>query len=122
MGFAQIHSHLLVWHYSRHLFFDDFAKFDSLLGFNLFPGLRLALGGFSLATMLDTDSITELQTQLTHLERHIAEQDAEFYQLAKRLDALSQLVQLQKTQINTLSSGGQAGVEEMPADEKPPHY
>ena len=102
--------------------FDDFAKFDSLLGFNLFPGLRLALGGFSLATMLDTDSITELQTQLTHLERHIAEQDAEFYQLAKRLDALSQLVQLQKTQINTLSSGGQAGVEEMPADEKPPHY
>ena len=104
-------------------FFDDLVKFGSLLEFNLFRGLRLALGCSSLAaTMLDADSITELQTQLTHLERHIAEQDAEFYQLAKRLDALSQLVQLQKTQINTLSSGGQAGAEEMPANEKPPHY
>ncbi len=72
--------------------------------------------------MLDADSITELQTQLTYLERHIAEQDAEFYQLAKRVDALSQLVQLQKAQINALSSGGVTGAEDMPADEKPPHY
>ena len=37
--------------------------------------------------MSDAESITELQSQLTHLERHIAEQDAEFYQLAKRVDA-----------------------------------
>lgn len=72
--------------------------------------------------MSDTESITELQSQLTHLERHIAEQDAEFYQLAKRVDALSQLVQRQKAQIDALSTGGVAGAGDMPADEKPPHY
>ncbi len=72
--------------------------------------------------MSDTESIIALQTQLTHVEQHIAEQDAEFYQLAKRVDALGQLVQLQKAQINALSSGGVAGAGDMPADEKPPHY
>ena len=74
------------------------------------------------ATMSDTESITELQSQLTHLERHIAEQDAEFYQLAKRVDALTQLVQVQKAQLSALSSGGVAGAGDMPANEKPPHY
>ena len=72
--------------------------------------------------MSDLDSISELQSQLAHLERHIAEQDAEFYQLAKRVDALSQLVQQQKAQMNALSSGGVAGAGDMPANEKPPHY
>ena len=72
--------------------------------------------------MLDLDSISELQSQLAHLERHIAEQDAEFYQLAKRVDALSKLVQQQKAQMNALSSGGVAGAGDMPANEKPPHY
>jgi hypothetical protein len=72
--------------------------------------------------MSDADSITELQTKLTHLEHHIAEQDAEFYQLAKRLDVLSQLVQAQKAQLSALSSGGVAGAGDMPANEKPPHY
>ncbi|MFT6059094.1 MAG: phage shock protein A [Lentimonas sp.] len=72
--------------------------------------------------MSDAESITELQSQLTHLERHIAEQDAEFYQLAKRVDALTQLVQAQKAQLSALSSGGVAGDGDMPANEKPPHY
>ena len=72
--------------------------------------------------MSDVELITELQSKIAHLERHIAEQDAEFYQLAKRVDALSQLVQMQKAQINALSSGGVAGAGDMPADEKPPHY
>lgn len=73
-------------------------------------------------TMSDAESIIALQSQLAHMERHTAEQDAEFYQLAKRVDALSQLVQLQKAQISALSSGGVAGAGDMPADEKPPHY
>ena len=72
--------------------------------------------------MSDADSITELQTQLAHLERHITEQDAEFYQLAKRVDALTKLVQMQKLQLETLAERGSAGAGEMPADEKPPHY
>ena len=72
--------------------------------------------------MLEAESIAELQSQLTHLERHIAEQDAEFYQLAKRVDALTQLVQTQKAQLSMLSSGGLTGAGNMPANEKPPHY
>jgi hypothetical protein len=72
--------------------------------------------------MSDAESIIALQTQLTHLEQHIVEQDAEFYQLSKRVDALSQLVQMQKAQINAMSSGGVADAGDMPADEKPPHY
>ena len=72
--------------------------------------------------MSQTESITELQSQLAHLERHVTEQDAEFYQLAKRLDALSQLVQRQQAQLSALSSGGVAGAGDMPANEKPPHY
>ena len=71
--------------------------------------------------MSDSESITELQTKLAYLERHINEQDAEFYRLAQRVDALGKLVQVQKAQISALSSGG-SGAEDMPADEKPPHY
>jgi septal ring factor EnvC (AmiA/AmiB activator) len=72
--------------------------------------------------MLDLDPIAELQSKLAHLERHIAEQDAEFYQLAKRLDALNKLVKQQKAQIEAVASGGAAGAGDMPANEKPPHY
>lgn len=72
--------------------------------------------------MSDLDRITELETQLAHLERHITEQDTEFYQLAKRVDALTQLVQMQKVQIATLVERGTAGAGDMPADERPPHY
>jgi uncharacterized coiled-coil protein SlyX len=72
--------------------------------------------------MSDVESITELQTKLAHLERHINDQDAEFYRMAQRVDSLSKMVQLQKGQINALSAGGSSGADEMPADEKPPHY
>lgn len=89
-----------------------------------FPELRLGCAlCFAPKTMSDAESIVALQTQLTHLERHIAEQDAEFYRLAKRVDALNQLVQVQKAQLNAMSSGGvPGGGDEMPANEKPPHY
>lgn len=70
--------------------------------------------------MSDSESITELQTKLAYLERHINEQDAEFYRLAQRVDALGKLVQMQKAQISALSSGGSGA--DIPADEKPPHY
>lgn len=72
--------------------------------------------------MSQNESITELQNQLMHLERHIAEQDAEFYKMSKRVDALTQLVQRQKAQIEALASGGVPGAGDMPANEKPPHY
>jgi phage shock protein A len=73
-------------------------------------------------TMSDAESIIALQSQVTHLERHITEQDAEFYRLTKRMDTLSQLIQVQKAQMNALISGGSGDASEMPANEKPPHY
>jgi uncharacterized coiled-coil protein SlyX len=72
--------------------------------------------------MSDAELITELQTKLTYLERHISEQDAEFYRLSQRVDYLNKLLQLQQVQLRAISSGGSSGVDEMPADEKPPHY
>lgn len=71
--------------------------------------------------MTDSESITELQMKLTYLERHINEQDAEFYRLAQRVDALTKLVKSQKSQLEALS-GSSASGGDMPADEKPPHY
>ncbi len=68
--------------------------------------------------MPDKDPIIELQRKLTHLERHVEEQDAEHYRLAQKVEQLTQLVQRQAEKIKSLedSSGS------MPADEKPPHY
>lgn len=68
--------------------------------------------------MSDTEAIAELQMKLTHLERHLAEQDSEIYRLSKRLEVLVKLLQSQQAKIEALSEGG-AGA---PTDEKPPHY
>ncbi len=64
--------------------------------------------------------IEALQTRIAYLEKHIEEQDAEIYQLTRRVDALVKAVKEQKGQLAALAeSGGQGG---SPADEKPPHY
>ncbi|MFT4901743.1 MAG: putative coiled-coil protein SlyX [Lentimonas sp.] len=70
--------------------------------------------------MSDSESIEVLQFKLTHLEKHIAEQDGEIYQLSKRVDQLAKLLQAQRLQLESLNRGGHGG--DMPADEKPPHY
>ena len=87
-------------------------------------GLLVAIAGnISLfPAMSDLESISELQMKLTYLERHISEQDAEFYRLAQRVDALTKLVTSQKSQLDALSGSSAGGGGDMPADEKPPHY
>lgn len=68
--------------------------------------------------MSDNEPIIELQRKLTHLERHVEEQDAEQYRLAQKVEKLTQLVQRQNEKIKSLEGAEGA----MPADEKPPHY
>lgn len=68
--------------------------------------------------MSQLDPIIALQQQLTHLERHVEEQDAEHYRLVQKIDRLTKLVQRQEEKIKSLE--GSEGA--MPADEKPPHY
>ena len=64
------------------------------------------------------DPIIELHQKLTHLERHVEEQDAEQFRLVQKVNQLGQLVQRQAEKIKSLE--GSSGA--MPPDEKPPHY
>lgn len=68
--------------------------------------------------MSDEDPIIALQAKLTHLERHVEEQDAEQYKLARKVEQLNKRILLQEEKIKSLDGSG----ESMPADEKPPHY
>ena len=70
--------------------------------------------------MSESEEIISLQTQVTHLQRHIEQQDAEMYQMSLRIDKLSELVKQQTEQIKSLNERGAGG--DMPANEKPPHY
>jgi uncharacterized coiled-coil protein SlyX len=89
----------------------------------LFPELRHVVPFCLLFDIMqESELITQLQSQLAHLERHVLEQDTEFYQLAKRVDALNKLVQLQRAQLSALASETVPGAGDMPANEKPPHY
>lgn len=66
--------------------------------------------------------IEDLQTRITHLEKHIGEQDAEIYQLARRVDQLVKAVKEQKNQLTSLAESGGQSQPGSAADEKPPHY
>lgn len=66
--------------------------------------------------------IESLESRITHLEKHIEEQDAEIYQLAKRIDMLVKVAKDQKAQLAAIAEMGASGSGDMPADEKPPHY
>jgi len=69
--------------------------------------------------MSEQETVELLQEKLTHLEKHVGEQDAEIYHLSKRIDKLLQMVQVQKLQLEALTGRNDG---EMPANEKPPHY
>ncbi|MGB0409458.1 MAG: SlyX family protein [Opitutales bacterium] len=64
------------------------------------------------------DGLTQLQERITHLEKHIAEQDSEIYQQCRRTDALVRQIQKLELRLASLEQGGRA----LPPDEKPPHY
>ena len=69
-----------------------------------------------------TDRITTLETRITYLEKHIAEQDSEMFQLSKRIDTLVKVAKEQKAQLAAMAELNAQNTSSMPADEKPPHY
>ena len=69
-----------------------------------------------------SDPIEDLQSRIAFLEKHVAEQDAEMYQLSKRLDRLVKVAKEQKAQLAAVAELNAQSAGDMPADEKPPHY
>ena len=69
--------------------------------------------------MSEADSIRILEEKITHMERHVGEQDMEIYRLTKQVEELARLVEKQRTHLQHLA--GKSG-EPFPLNEKPPHY
>lgn len=67
--------------------------------------------------MTDDARLTRLEETLTHLQRHITEQDKVILALTDDVARLKQ--QLAVQQARTASA---ASDDDMPVDERPPHY
>ena len=72
--------------------------------------------------MIKSDLIEELKSRIAFLEKHVAEQDAEMYQLSRRIDGLVKAAKEQKAQLAAVAQLNAQSAGDMPADEKPPHY
>ena len=72
--------------------------------------------------MSKSDPIEDLQSRVAILEKHVTEQDAEIYQLSKRIDSLVKVAKEQKAQLVAVAELNSQSAGDMPADEKPPHY
>jgi uncharacterized coiled-coil protein SlyX len=72
--------------------------------------------------MSKSDLIEDLQSRIAFLEKHVTEQDAEMYQLSKRIDSLFKVAKEQKAQLAAVFELNSQSASDMPADEKPPHY
>ena len=72
--------------------------------------------------MIESDLLEDLQSRIAFLEKHVTEQDAEIYQLSKRIDGLVKTAKEQKAQLAAVAELNSQGTGDMPADEKPPHY
>ena len=72
--------------------------------------------------MSKSDPMEDLQSRVAFLEKHVTEQDAEMYQLSKRIDSLVKVAKEQKAQLAAVTELNSQSAGDMPADEKPPHY
>ena len=72
--------------------------------------------------MIKSDLIEELKSRIALLEKHVTEQDAEMYQLSRRIDGLVKAAKEQKAQLAALADSNAQSEGYMTADEKPPHY
>jgi len=71
---------------------------------------------------VNPESQKSLEVRIAFLEKHVAEQDAEMYKLAKRIDTLVKVAREQKAQLAAVAELNSQSAGDMPADEKPPHY
>jgi uncharacterized coiled-coil protein SlyX len=72
--------------------------------------------------MSSSANYSEIESRIAQLESHVTEQDAEIYRLSRKVDALVKVAKDQKAQLVALAEMGAGGADEMPANEKPPHY
>ena len=72
--------------------------------------------------MIESDLLENLQSRIAFLEKHVTEQDAEMYQLSKRIDSLVKAAKEQRAQLAALAELNSQSAGDMPANEKPPHY
>ena len=72
--------------------------------------------------MSKSDPIEDLQSRIAFLEKHVTDQDAEMYQLSKRIDSLVKVAKEQKAQLAAVAELNSQSAGDMAADEKPPHY
>lgn len=71
---------------------------------------------------MNAENQQALETRVAFLEKHVAEQDTEIYRMSQRIDALVKVAKEHKAQLAAVAELTSQGGEEMPADEKPPHY
>ena len=67
--------------------------------------------------MIKSDLLEELQLRIAFLEKHVTEQDAEMYQLSKRIDGLVKAAKEQKAQLAAVAELNSQSAGDMPADE-----
>ena len=72
--------------------------------------------------MNTSGTIKDLQSRIAFLEKHVNEQDAEMYQLSKRVDSLVKVAKEQKAKLATMAELNSQRADDIPANGKPPHY
>ena len=64
--------------------------------------------------MIESDLLEDLQSHVAFLEKHVTEQDAEMYQLSKRIDGLVKAAKEQKAQLAAVAELNSQGAGDMP--------
>jgi uncharacterized coiled-coil protein SlyX len=72
--------------------------------------------------MEQTEALEDLQSRIAFLQKHVEAQDAEMYQLSKRVDNLVKVIKEQKAQIASIAEMNSDSPGEGTVDERPPHY
>jgi uncharacterized coiled-coil protein SlyX len=68
--------------------------------------------------MTDAERLTRLEERYVHLQRHAAEQDKVMMELGEEITRLKKELAILRGQMSTSPGGG----EDLPKDERPPHY
>jgi SlyX protein len=69
---------------------------------------------------MSDDAIRRLEEKIAYLEHHVTEQDRAMLEFAEDLARLKR--ELKAVTGRLASSGGQSAGDDLPVDERPPHY
>ncbi len=68
---------------------------------------------------MDTDRLTTAESRIAWLEHHVAEQDKAMFELGEELRRLKRALDSLR---DRMQQGQGTPQEDLPADERPPHY